>query len=195
MLAIDVQPRLDPRLVAVLNDVGPAWRRQLFSVGAAALANLLRRHLLREARSRHATANRLHAPYTQHIYKGASRISTRSTASKAVVTVPIAGISRAFQPLVITPAKARDLTIPIAAAAYGHSVRELRRLGWQVFRVKHRDFLMGRPKSDKKAIPLYALKKRVTIPQDRSLLPSDDEIASSVNAAVITAVRAVAAAK
>lgn len=186
MLAINVQSRIDPRIRAVFADVGPAWRRAILSVGANALLILLSRHLRREAFMRHKWSDMLHAPPTHHISKGAARIFSRSSSSSATVTIPIAGISRAFHPLVITPVKAHYLTIPVAAAAYGHRVRELRRLGWSIFRVKNHDILMGHPKGDKTSRTLYALKKRVTIPQDRSLLPSDDDIAYAINSAVIS---------
>ena len=191
MLALNVHSRIDPRLRSVLAEVGPAWRRQLFSVGATALSILLRRHLLREAHVRHKWSELLHAAPTHHISKGAARIFSRSTPTSATVTIPIAGISRAFHPLVITPVKAHCLTIPVAQASYGHTVRELRHNGWSIFRVKNHDILMGHPKGEKASQTLYALKKRVTIPQDRTLLPTDDEIASAINSAIITSIRSV----
>ena len=97
--------------------------------------------------------------------------------------MPIAGISRAFAPLTLTPKNANALTIPVAAASYGHRVRELRRMGWNIFRPKGHDILMGSINGSE-AQALYALKKKVTIRQDRSLLPSDKDVSMTINLAI-----------
>ena len=182
MVTLDFTPRIHPRLRGMLADLGPAWRRALLGVGATALRIEVARHVRREAGRRHTWADRLGAQPTQHLSKGAARITSHAGSDRATVRVPIAGISRAFHDLVVTPKKANALTIPVAAAAYGHRVRELRRHGWKIFRPKGHDILMG-SRDGGEAEPLYALRKRVVVRQDRELLPSDDRIAEAVNEA------------
>lgn len=184
MVELSVKASIHPQLKAILRDLGPTARRELFSVGGVALASMLRGYLRSQGASRHATASRLGATPTGHIIKGAARVTSLSTPDSASVSVPIAGISRAFAPLTVRAQKASALTIPVAAASYGHRVREMKRLGWSVFRPKGKDFLMGSRDGDKEATLLYALKKQVVIRQDRSLLPSDAEVTKTINLAI-----------
>lgn len=184
MVELSIKATIHPKLIPLLRDLSALARRELFSVGATALAATLRSYLRHQGASRHNTASRLGANPTQHIIKGAARITSRSSSNGATVSVPIAGISRAFHDLTITPKKASNLTIPVAAASYGHRVRELKRMGWTVFTPNGRDFIMGKQDGDKEPTLLYALKKQVVIRQDRSLLPSDKDVSYSINMAI-----------
>lgn len=184
MVELSIKAKIHPKLLPILRDLGPLARRELFSVGGAALASTVRSHLRRTGASQHNTASRLGATPTGHILKGAARVTSFSTADSAIVSVPIAGISRAFHDLTITAKKANNLTIPVAAASYGHRVREMKRLGWNVFRPRGKDFLMGTREGDKEAKLLYVLRKQVTIKKDRSLLPSNAEVTKSINMAI-----------
>ena len=184
MVELSIKAKIHPKLLPILRDLGPLARRELFSVGGAALASTVRSHLRREGAVRHKWATELGGTKTGHILKGAARVTSFSTADSAIVSVPIAGISRAFHDLIINPKSAEHLTIPVAAASYGHRVRELKRLGWTIFRPRERDFLMGKMGSDKKAHLLYLLKKQVVIRLDPSLLPSNAEVAKSINLAI-----------
>lgn len=188
MIAFSVRAEIHPRLQRILGDIGPATRRALFSAGANALRIEVRTHLRREASIRHNTARRLGATPTGHIEKGAARVTSRSTSNGGEVHVPIAGISRAFHDLDIRPTKASALTIPVAEASYGHRVRELKRMGWDIFRPKGHDVLMGRNNDGDDPEPLYALKKHVVVRQDRTLLPSDERVGEVINKAVYTAI-------
>ena len=152
-----------------------------FAAGES-LAITVKDHVSAASSSRHRTASRLDAPPTGHLEKGAARVTSHATADRATVRVPIAGIARAFRDLEIEPVSAKALTIPVAAAAYGHRVRELARLGWSIFRPKGHDVLMG-SRNGSEAEPLYALKKRVVVRQDRTLLPSDEAVSAAVNKA------------
>ena len=125
-----------------------------------------------------------------HIQKGAARIAVWDQDDlHASVIVPISGIQRAFGDLTITAKKATALTIPVSGAAYGHRVRELRRMGWSVFRPKGHDYLMGSHDGEAAQL-LYVLRKKVIVRRDRTLLPSDDEIADSINRPTVRAVKA-----
>ena len=184
MVELSVKVTINPKLIAILNDLSPMARRELYSTGGAALANVVRTHLRRVGSTKHATASRLGATPTEHIIKGANRVTSHSSANGSIVSVPIAGISRAFAPLTIQAKNANALTIPVAAASYGHRVRELSRMGWNIFKPKGHDVLMGKMQGDKEAKTLYALRKRVVIRQDRSLLPSDPEVSRAINIAI-----------
>ena len=137
----------------------------------------------------HVWATRLGASPTGHLTKGASRITSSVTSESATVSIPIAGISRAFHDLDILPVRARMLTIPVSGIAYGHTVRELRRHGWTIFRPKGHDILMGKRMKKEPARTLYALKKRVIVRQDRSLLPDETRMVDVVNRAMAASVR------
>ena len=182
MVTLNVTASIHPKLLGMLSDLGPAWRRAILGVGATALQIEVARHIRRESSVRHRTASRLGARPTGHLEKGAARITSHATADRATVRVPIAGIARAFRDLEIRPVNAKALTIPVSAAAYGHRVRELARMGWSSFRPKGHDVLMGR-RNGGDAEPLYALKKRVVVRQDRTLLPSDEAVSAAINKA------------
>lgn len=190
MVAFTVKAEMSPRLRSILAEIAPQTRRALFSVGANALRLEVRRHVRREAGIRHRTADRLSeqsgftAEKTGHLEKGAARIVSHTTANGAEVVIPIAGISRAFHDLVIRPRRAKVLTIPISGVSYGHRAAELERMGWNLFRLPKTDILAG--ERDGEFRGLYALKKQVTVRQDRTLLPSDETVAKTINRAVAT---------
>ena len=132
-------------------------RRQLFHAMADSVTELVRNHLSRIAPRHHISAHRLGATPTGHIEKGARATHFTATSDGAEVIIPIAGLSRAFRPITITPRNAAALTLPISAHAYGKRVGELRANGWNIFRPKGHDVLMGALDGDE-AVPLYALK-------------------------------------
>lgn len=176
---------ITPPAMARWRDVmRPAFTRRLYRTIADRVENLVRRHILRIAPAHHIWANRLGAQPTGHLTKGARLTHSTSGSDYAEIIIPIPGMSRAFRPLAITPQRASALTIPIAAQSYGQRVSRMRQLGWVLFRPKGRDVLMGTPRGGGEAVALYLLKKRVEQRQDRSLLPSDDEIGDTANAAL-----------
>lgn len=189
-MILNVHPHVNPKLTALLRELGPVWRKNLLGVGANGLKVCLRRYLRNEAQRRHTTALMLGGTPTGHIQKGAARIAVWDhDDTHASVIVPIAGIQRAFGDLTITAKKATALTIPVSGAAYGHRVRELRRMGWSVFRPKGHDYLMGSHDGEAAQL-LYVLRKKVIVRRDRTLLPTDDVIADSINRPTVHAVKA-----
>jgi hypothetical protein len=149
--------------------------------------------------SRHKTADRLGAKPTHYLEYASGRSgSGRQTTELGKVdnneiNITIRntpGLKRAYGPLDITPRRARALTIPLAAESYGKTVANLRRAGHVLFRPKGRNVLVedvtvrrkGRRKKGESATvteirPMYALVKRVHIPQDRGLLPTNRDFA------------------
>ena len=168
-----------------LDLVKSEGRRQLFSVAANAVRILVRNHLSRIAPRHHMSAHRLGATPTGHIEKGARATHFTASSDSAEVIIPIAGLSRAFRPLTITPRTANALTLPISSHSYGKRVGDLRASGWNIFRPKGKDALWGKLQDEDDAVPLYVLKKRVQLKQDRSLLPSDAELGGTASKAML----------
>ena len=172
-----------------LDLVKSEGRRQLFSVAANAVRILVRNHLSRIAPRHHISAHRLGATPTGHIEKGARATHFTASSDSAEVIIPIAGLSRAFRPLTITPRTANALTLPVSSHSYGKRVGELRVNGWNIFRPKGKDTLWGKLQDEDDAVPLYVLKKRVQLKQDRSLLPSDAELGGTASKAMLDYIR------
>ena len=171
-----------------LDLVKSEGRRQLFHAIADNVAELVRDHLFRIAPRHHISAHRLGATPTGHIEKGARATHFTASSDSAEVIIPIAGLSRAFRPLTITPRNAAALTLPVSPHAYGKRVGDLRTNGWNIFRPKGHDILMG-SLGDDEAVPLYVLKRRVQLKQDRSLLPSDAELGTTASKAMLDYIR------
>lgn len=175
-LAFEVKNRKILRLIAQL---GEGNRQRLHLAAANALQVLCRSWLLRAAAQRHGTAAKLGAPPTGHLEEAARTMTAGATAAHGEVVITSPGFSRVFGPLTIRPVKAKALTIPLSAFAYGHRVGELKANGWSIFRPKGKRVLMGAGPDGAEAQPLYALAASARIPQDRGLLPPDREMASA----------------
>ena len=158
-------------------------------MAANAVRILVRNHLSRIAPRHHISAHRLGATPTGHIEKGARATHFTASSDSAEVIIPIAGLSRAFRPLTITPRTANALTLPVSSHSYGKRVGELRANGWNIFRPKGKDTLWGKLQDEDDAVPLYVLKKRVQLKQDRSLLPSDAELGGTASKAMLAYIR------
>jgi len=177
---------IPPSLSNFLGCLNPTGRHNLFSVAANALKIRVRDHILGMAPARHTWADKLNGKATGHLTRGARLVTHSADADHGEVVIPIPGISRALHDVTLTPKRWNWLTIPTHGAAYGHRVAELRRMGWKViFKPKGHDILMGKRDKKDKAITLYALKKSLTQRQDRSLLPSDADISSTISSAMI----------
>lgn len=172
-----------------LGSLKASGRRNLFSAAAAAVSDLVRRHIASEAPRRHFSADRLSAQRTGHLEKAARKTVFHADEDHGEVAIPSPGFGRAFHDVTIAPKGAGALTLPLHSVAYGRRVKEVRALGWNVFRPKGRDVLMGAPKDGGEAVPLYALKKRVQQRQDRSLLPDDRQINFTAARAMMAEIR------
>jgi hypothetical protein len=149
------------------------------------LAGTVQDHVRAASSSRHRTASRLGATPTGHLSEGAANIRMEEDGGKAVVTVPIPGITRAFGDLHIRPKDKKWLTIPINAVAYGVRAPEMQDDGWQLFSVQSKKkpgtrILFGREAGAKSALALYLLRDEVDVPQDRGLMPSEEEMGEAL---------------
>ena len=156
----------------------------LAEAGTSRLAPTIRRHLralnLHKTRDWLNSRSQTRAQATQHFRNGAAAVYIQTGGGKSSVVVPIPGISRAFKTLTIAPRTAGALTIPVNSIAYGKRARELSASGWRLFRGrgKARRILFGSYNGEVRG--LYALLSRVRIPQDRSLLPSYQQVNAAV---------------
>lgn len=175
------------KLTALMNALGPSNRHRLNAVGAKALEVKVRSHVARISAGRHRASAALGASPTGHYRKGMRGIAGHATANGGEVVIPIAGISRAFHDITLTtPTREgkKYLTIPKHAAAYGHTVPELKRRGWKIFRPGKSLCLLGYRNKGEKPVMLFALAEAVHQRQDPSLLPSQAECAQVVSSAM-----------
>jgi len=174
------------RLVAAMSGAG---RQNAMGNVAKEMGMITRLHLGAIAARRHATATRLNATPSGHLKQGesASVVKDAATEDAATVEISIPGIRRAFRPLTIRPRDKQFLTIPLNAIAYNRSVGDLRREGVPIFRLGKTKILATKG-PDNKPLPLYALATQAMVPQDRELLPSDEEYAETASGAFVAAI-------
>lgn len=183
-------PDASGRIRKLIGSLGSAGRKELNDGAAAQLWADVRAHLKRYAATHHASAGRLGAMPTGHLEKAAATMTKTSSADSATVQIASPGIRRALGPLMIRPVRARALTIPIHALAYGRRVAELAR-SHRVYRMGKTDVLAA----DIEGVPtpMYVLKAAVTVPQDRSLLPPDAALERSVRLGYLGVIRSIVA--
>lgn len=187
-----------------LGSLRPEGRHNLFATAANAVCNLVRTHIAGEAPKRHFSAARLGAAATGHLEKAARKTVFHADASHGEVVIPAPGFGRAFHDVTIAPKNGYPyLTLPSDKLSYGRRAKEVKGLGWAIFRPpakgakkhgakfdKYQDLLMGTKGGETRC--LYILKKRVQQRQDRSLLPSDDAIRTTAARAMLTEIHRIA---
>lgn len=164
---------------------GVLTRGQAAKVGGMEMEGAIKDHIGGLARTRHATANRLGATPTGHYREEAVNL-TASDANSATVAVSIPGIARAYRDITIRPKRAKSLTIPIHAWAYGRTVREVRDSGRPVFPLKGLDVLATAEGGE--LIGLYRLRRVVRQRRDRSLMPTTKRLEQAFGDGVLMAV-------
>ena len=183
-------------LQRVLDVVGPAGKAKLTEAGAYSLCVAVMRHVHAYARVHHDSANRLGAQPTGHFEDAVDSISYGPDGNgAAAVTIPIPGFSRVFGDVTVTPRNAKALTIPINSISYGRRAGEMRRLGFTLFKFGKKEggvngVLYGYRDGDDHIEPLYALKSRVPLRQDRSMLPTDEDMTAAAQDGMVEAIRA-----
>ena len=189
-LAISVQDGPMRRLFAAM---GPEGRRACHHAMAYALLVLCRKHLARAAASRHKTAARLGAAPTGHLEEAARTMLIQADADHGAVEVRSPGFARALGPLTVRARRAKALTIPLRAEAYGRRPRELERLsGAALFRPKGTRVLATEEAG--RLTPMYALCASVTQRRDPTLLPDPKAIDDALARAALNALETAASA-
>ena len=137
---------------------------------------LFQEHVRREAPKRHKTADRLGARRTGHLERASQSIEGSGSATAAIIAFPRStGLSRAFRSYTLTPKNgSKNITLPVHPLAYGRSIRDFSNIMF----INMRGTLVAarRVRGQEILETLYVLKPKVTVPQDRSLLPSDEQI-------------------
>lgn len=192
--SVNINDSATPKLRKFLEAAGAKLRSRLNRHIGAAVQNLIRNHFLKLQSSRHESAERVGGTPTNYWGKAAESVSlpaaVRADEIAAVVAINAPGIGRVDHDVTIkagtqTPG-VEYLTIPIAAESYGNRIfqgEEGRFEGGFFFKSKKGNLLYG-VREGKGIHPLYLLKPEVTLKQDRSLLPSDQEILDAAMASL-----------
>jgi hypothetical protein len=195
-LGIEINSNVTPALEAIMRDIGGigyAGRNQFMGMVAANAEVLTRRHILETAApTRHKTAQRLGATPTGYLERRAERIESTYTGSTA--TVILGGeaeiFARAFGPVTVRARSAKNLTIPLIAEAYGRRAGEFSDL-FPITSSRGNKLLVRRDGKLLKAY--YLLKPQVVLPEDRGLLPSDEQYTQVVEMAAQDFIRQITA--
>jgi len=140
----------------------------------AAIAEVrTRRYIIEEAAPlRHKTAERLGAQPTGYLSRRGEAIE--STADKDRATVILGGereiFARVLGDVTVKPVTAKYLAIPASAESYGKRPREFDSLRFVPFPSGARALVDG-----KSGQVQFWLKQSVTLPQDRGLIPPDEQ--------------------
>jgi hypothetical protein len=174
-----------PFLRKVNEVIGAAGgdRRDLHRYVSTQVAEAARDHVRFLVPTRHATARALGAQSTRHLSRAAASIEGQFDSRSAYLTFPrTTGLSRAFRPFNLRPVTPgiRFLTIAASARSYGRRAREFGDLEFDVI-----EATVGGRTAMRRALvfpdgtPAYWLVRKADIPQDRTLLPSDETFATA----------------
>lgn len=187
MVNIQLQIKGAEKLQALMDALGPSNLKRLNTVGAKALEVKIRSHVARISASRHASAAAVGGTPTGHYRKGMRGIAGTATAAGGQVTIPIAGISRAYHDIILSvPTRfgKNFYAIPKHAKSYGHTVDELRTRGWKIFRPGESRCLLGYRNKGEKPVLLYTLAEKIHQRKDPTLLPAKAECSIAVREAM-----------
>jgi len=175
-----------PMLREVQAALKPGSKESLkFRKGMAMKAETLtREHIIKAAKTRHKTANRLSATHSGYFSKRAETVESHVTGNPdGLITLTVYGeiFARVDGAVSVKPRTKKWLAIPNTAEAYGRRPKELDGLRF----VKMKGSLAALVRDDegdakdakgrKKFSVIYWLKKGVTLPQDRGLLPVEGQ--------------------
>lgn len=179
---ISINDRVSPLLNRVRKEVNDS--RRLNRILSGEVAAEVRNYLEDLSTFRHATANRLGARPTGHLGKAAKAVESGFSETEAFITVPAwTGLSRAFRDVEITPLNGKKwLTIPANKRSYGRSAGDFDNLKF-IPLGNDLAMLAGEAQSTREVVPMYWLKRSVRQKQDRTLLPSEEELQDAVELA------------
>lgn len=177
--------------IALGADVAPILRQlsdaledgtELHRYVAGEAERMTRDHILEASLTRHKTAERLGAQPTGYLERAAEGVSSRAETDAAVIVLGGDNqiFKRAFGPVEVRPRTRKFLTIPAKAAAYGKRAREFD-LELIVFKAEDSDaarLALGKRNGDEVDV-YYWLVRKATLPEDRGLLPTDDQFAAA----------------
>lgn len=157
---------------------------------------LTRDHIIKAAKTRHKTADRLSATRTGYLSKKSDTVESHVTGnSDGLIKLAVYGeiFARVDRDVPIVPRTKKWLTIPWHKEAYGRRAGELGDLTFVKVKPDLAALLKLPVVDGKKVFPKtpgewqnairYWLKKGVTLPRDRGLLPEEDEYAKALEEA------------
>lgn len=193
-----VTVHIPPSIVGLIRRLSVAEQHNMIAKMGRDVACRFGGHFMDASRTRHKTANKygvrptgileFSRDYPPRNSRG-GEITSRNEGSAAVLTIKgIPFLSRAFGEVTIVPKAASALTIPISRFSVHKRAGELKREGWSLFTLGNRGHVAGVSRRRNgilfgslhggDIVPLYALVKRVTLPQDAGLMPSENIIGS-----------------
>lgn len=153
-------------------------RRELNGRLAEAGKAFTRRWIRAAAPARHDTARALNATPTGYLTKRAADVDSASDNVGARVIVKGAIFKRVMGPVDVLPKRAKMLTIPVSRESFGKRARNFRNVF--IWRSKkgggNKTPFLAR-KRGRGIQLLFALVKKVTLPQDSGLLPTQKDYA------------------
>ncbi len=169
---INIEDHVTPALKTLLK--GVSNKRSLHKAMGMGVETLVRTHL----RTTKATKrNRLGATSTGFWQKVLASVTVSANESEAVVSIPYRGAALHYYGGTISPVNgARNIAIPARTEAHGKTPRKFKgeQLRFIMFRSGSKA-LAGR----RSGLVYYWLKDQVTIPEDKSVLPTDSDMSDA----------------
>lgn len=178
-IALKIEFKQDSKLAELEKLMEEPDKMAFAEAAAGDVEELTRAHIAKAAQSRHKTADKLGATPTNYLLKKAASVEAVGSPGKILLSVSGEIFKRTFQPVKVSAVAAKMLTIPWAKEAYGKRAREFDGLFvYQSKGGKGPSFLAKRVNG--KMQFLFLLKRTVVLPQDRGLLPSEEDIFKTV---------------
>ena len=194
-----VEVKIPPAIVGLVRRLSVSERGNMTRTMGRDVACAFGRFFYDASKTRHKTARRFGVTPTGVLeftdsYPPRSRAGGEITSTPqgdGSVTLKISGVpflARAWGDLHVTPKKASALTIPISRYSVHKSAGDLKNEGWTLFTLgnrgrfgtlpRKRNGVLFGTRNGGDIVPLFALVKNATIPQDRGLMPTEAEIGS-----------------
>lgn len=192
-VSVTIPASLSATLRQLSDALGGNARAELNRAMGTEVQHVTAEHLRSLAATRHETSARLGASPSNHLAQAAEKVAApaavSANSSGATLTINHVGMVRALRDVTIRPRTAQSLAIPIHAIAYNRRPAQL----WEshnLFIPKGKNVIV-QPGAGKDAPPLalYALVRSVTQKQDRTLLPSDEQLSAAAAKGAKTYIR------
>lgn len=192
-----IEVKIPPAIVGLVRRLSVSERGNMTRNMGRDVACAFGRFFYDASKTRHKTARKFGVTptgalefsdsYPPRSHAGGEITSTPQSDRSVVLKISgVPFLSRAWGDLHIQPKKASALTIPISRYSVHKSAGELRKEGWTLFTLgnrgrfgtlpRKRNGVLFGTRNGGDIVPLFALVKNATIPQDRGLMPTEAEI-------------------
>ncbi len=178
-ITLKVEFKGDSKLALLEEEMTFADKVEFADAVAGNLEELTRSHIATAAQTRHKTAQRLGATPTQYLLNKAASVEAIGAPGRVLLSVSGEIFKRTFREVTVSAVNAKMLTIPIAAESYGKRAGEFGKLFAFTAKTGKQSSFLAR-KVDGKMQFLFLLKRSVVLPQDRGLLPSEEDVFKTV---------------